>query len=121
MNITESVTIDNKRWKWLNIIDYLLPLYILCTIPIFYFNLHYDFIFKGLSVLVTVCYLIRFKMPKDSTTVIFNIFILVVSFSFLQYLYNNRPIACFYRCIKLYNRYAFLLYWVTDERPRTPL
>jgi len=110
-----------ERWKWLNIIDYLLPIYILCTIPIFYYNLHYDFIFKGVSVLVTVCYLMRFKTPRDSTTVIFNLFIIVVSLSFLQYLYNNRPITCYFIDASNYIT-AMLFYYigVTDERPGRP-
>ncbi len=106
------------RQKYLNFIDFLLPVYIILSMPLFYLGLHYEFLFKGFAILVTLFFLFRVGIPKDSNTQIFTIFLLLVTFSFIQYLYNNRPIACYITDASNYIA-AMMFYYVgvSDDRP----
>lgn len=108
----------SMKWKYLNFIDYLLPIYILCTIPCFYLGLHYDFIFKGFTIVVTLVYIVQFGLNTINKAVYFTAFLLLITFSFLQYLYNDRPLACYLGEASNYVA-AMLFFFIgaTDDRP----
>ncbi len=108
----------SKKWKYLGIIDYILPIYIICSVPLFYLGLQYDFLFKGIAILITLIYLVKFNIPKNDATKLFNIFILIVAFSFIQYLYNNRPFICYINDASNYLAAMLFFYiGITDDRP----
>lgn len=110
--------VTSSQWRWLNFMDYLSPFYIICTIPLFYLAWNYDFLFKGVIILITVVYLMRFGYPKSPTTSIFTVFFGVVVFSFIQYLYNDTPFICYINDASNYLA-AMLFYYVgiSDDRP----
>lgn len=109
------------KWKYLNFIDYLLPAYIVCSLPLFYFGLHYDFLFKGVAILASLYYLFRFRVYSYRRAKTFTIFLLLVSFSFIQYIYNGRPIALYISDVSNYVA-AMLFFYVglSDDRPGRP-
>lgn len=111
----------NKRWKYLGLIDYLLPAYVILSLPLFYLGVNYAFLFKGITVLAVVFYLLRCGVPKTKTTNLFTVFFLVVAFSIIQYLYNERPIACYFIDASNY-LLAMLFFFVgaSDDRPGRP-
>ena len=47
---------ESSKQRWLSIIDWLLPAYMICSVPLFYLGLRYEFLFKASSILVTVHY-----------------------------------------------------------------
>ena len=108
----------SAKWKWLNFIDWLLPAYIVFSLPLLYFGLPLDFLFKGLTIFITICYLYKFGLPNGDNCKLFTIFLLFVSLSFSQYLYNGRPIACYFREVSNYVA-AMLFFYIgaTDDRP----
>lgn len=110
-----------SRWKWLNFIDWLLPAYVVCSLPTFYLGQHLDFVFKGLAIVATLFYIVRFRMPKSPTTRLFTAFVLLVVFSFFQYLYNDRAIELYISDASNYIA-AMLFFYVgaTDDRPGRP-
>lgn len=106
------------RWKYLTLIDYVLPVYIVFSIPLFYFDWNLDFMFKGAGIFFTLIYVIKFGVPKYKSVTWFTIFVLLVTFSFLQYLYNNRPIECYFSDVSNYVAAMLFFYiGVSDDRP----
>lgn len=108
----------NAKWKWLNFIDWLLPAYIVCTIPLLFFGWNYDFLFKGVAIFSTILYTLRFKLLQNKVFNIFTLFVLVVTFSFVQYLYNDRPIVCYFTEVSNYVATMLFFYvGASDDRP----
>ena len=119
--MSASLSISNgasAKWKWLNFIDWLLPAYIVCSVPLLYFGWKYDFLFKGVAIFTSLIYVLRFGALKNRAFNIFTLFVLVVTFSFVQYLYNGRPIVCYFAEVSNYVA-AMLFFYVgaTDDRP----
>lgn len=113
---------SSAKWKWLNIIDFLLPLYLIYTVPALYLGLHYDYLVKGFSILVTLLYLFKNGFYRSKDSKIFTLFFLLVSLSFIQYLYNNRPFLCYLTDASNYLA-AMIFFYVgaSDDRPGKPL
>lgn len=109
------------RWKWLSFIDWLLPAYIILSIPLFYLGLHYDFVFKGVAIIATLPYMIRFGVSNTRNVKWVTVFLLLVLFSFLQYIYNDRPIALYISDASNYIA-AMLFFYIgaSDTRPGRP-
>ena len=107
-----------SRWKMLGFIDYLLPAYIVLSIPLFYLGLHLAFVFKAIGILVSLLYIMKYGVPQTQNTRIFTIFVLLVTFSFFQYLYNGKPISGYVTDISNYVA-AMLFFYIgaSDERP----
>lgn len=107
-----------KRWKYLNFIDYLLPVYLLLTIPLFYLGIDFGFIFKGAAIVFILFYLLRFGLPQQKSSKIFIVFFFFVLFSFIQYAYNDRPFSCYIGDATNYLlSMSFFFIGVTDDRP----
>lgn len=107
-----------KRWKYLNFVDYILPFYILCTIPMFYMGWHIDFVFKGFTILITLLFFLKFGPGHTKGSNLFMLFIFLVLFSFIQYLYNDVPIECYFSDAPNYvAAMLFFFIGVRDDRP----
>ena len=106
-----------RRWKYLNIIDYLLPIYIVMSVPLFYMGWHYSFVFKFIGIFISIIYLFKFAPLQTKTNNIFNVFILLVTLSIIQYSYNDRPIEGYFGEVSNYVA-AMLFYYVgaSDDR-----
>ena len=120
--MTDTISIQSKkvqgRQKWLIFIDWLLPFYIVCTVPLFYLGLRYEFLFKAGTILVTLFYILRFGIGKSKAAKTFTVFCLLVALSFIQYTYNERPFICYINDAS--NYLAAMLYFyvgITDDRP----
>lgn len=109
------------QWKYLCLIDYLLPAYIVLSMPLLYLGLSYEFLFKGFSILVTLLFFIKYGIPHNSASKYFTAFLVVVTFSFIQYIYNGRPFICYIRDASNYiAAMVFFYIGVVDDRPGRP-
>lgn len=120
--MVQTVTIPSKReqskWKWLNIIDWLLPTYVVLSIPLFYYGLHVAFIFKAVGIFVTIAYIMRCSIPRTSLSKLFTAFVWLVFFSFIQYIYNERPIIGYLDDVSNYVAAMLFFYiGISDARP----
>lgn len=107
--------------KLLCLIDYLLPAYIVLSMPLLYLGLSYEYLFKGFSILVTLFFFIKYGIPHNSASKYFTAFLVVVTFSFIQYIYNGRPIICYIRDASNYIAAMLFFYiGVIDDRPGRP-
>ena len=105
------------RWKWLNIIDYILPIYIICTIPMFYLGLHYDIVFKGVAIMVSLVFVLKYGVPRYQGAKLFLVFFFLVFFSFIQYIYNGVPIVCYISDVSNYvGAMLFFFIGIRDDR-----
>lgn len=121
-NISLSVSKEIRaKWKWLSLIDWLLPAYIVFSFPMFYWGWHLDFVFKGLAIVITLFYVIRFRVLKSKIAKVFTVFLLLVLFSFIQYIYNDRPIELYINDVTNYVA-AMLFFYIgsTDDRAGRP-
>jgi hypothetical protein len=106
------------RWKYLNFIDYILPTYIVLSIPMLYLGINYDIVFKSLGVFAALLYIVRFRIPQSQAVRLFSAFILLVTFSFFQYIYNGRPFVCYITEASNYiTAMLFFYIGVSDDRP----
>lgn len=106
------------RWKYLNFIDYILPTYIVLSIPMLYLDINYDIAFKSLGVFASLLYIVRFRIPQSQVVRLFSAFILIVAFSFIQYIYNGRPFVCYFTEASNYiTAMLFFYIGVSDDRP----
>lgn len=107
-----------SQWKYMNIIDYIFPIYVFCSVPLFYLGIQCDFLFKGVAIFITLMYVLKYGFKNNDATKTFNIFISLVAFSFIQYLYNNRPIICYINDASNYlSAMLFFYIGITDDRP----
>ena len=105
------------RYRYLCFIDWLLPIYLLLTMPLFYLGIDFGFVFKGLAIIYIMFYLIRFGFPNNKLAKLFTAFFLLVLFSFIQYIYNERPFSCFLGEASNYLlAMSFFYVGVTDDR-----
>ena len=109
---------DKSKQRWLSIVDWLLPVYMICSVPLFYLGLRYEFLFKAGSILVTVLYIIRYGNRSNQLAQVFTVFFLLVAFSFLQFIYNGRPFVCYLKDASNYlSAMLFFFVGITDDRP----